>query len=158
MKKQRNFLPWIFGVILVAVILMTCRFTFVPDQDPNAENSDIAQKISLPEQYVIDNWDTKITPTIHERAVDMSDLIKSAVEDLNKTGVECGSRANETSAWSFCVKGTAKVIDIEDSEKPNKTKLLLDLEPYDGKVDCKLHYGKVFSSNIKNSIRDGVGF
>ena len=32
------------------------------------------------------------------------------------------------------------------------------MAPCDGNADIQLHFGRVFSSNIKNAIRDGVGF
>lgn len=114
--------------------------------------------MSVAEQYVLDHWESKMVPTIHERAVDAGELLKAVTENLNAAGLAHGNRANETSAWSFCIKGTAKVLDVENGDKPNRTNLLLDIAPYDGEVDCKLHYGKVFPSNIKNAIRDGVGF
>lgn len=163
MKKSINVLPWIFAALFLAVILLTCRITFIPDQKPQtvlSESGELVEvaQLSTVEQYALDNWDSRILPTIKERAIDAPVLLSEAVSDLNAAGGKYGNRANETSAWSFCVKGTAKVLEVENADKPNRTTLLLDAEPFDGKADYRLHYGKVFSSNIKNAIRDGVGF
>lgn len=162
-NRKATILKGAGAVALIALIALTCRVTVIPDEQPetmvNAEGQTVTvEKLSFADQYCVDNWDTKVIPAVKERAVEMAEFVKDAEADLNAAGLKYGNRANETSAWSFCVKGDAKVLDIENPEKPNKTLLILDLAPYDGQPDCKLFYGKVFSSNIKNAIRDGVGF
>lgn len=161
MKKR--LIPVLMALLAIVLISATCRITIVPDEAPitmvNAAGETVTiEELSVTEQYTIDHWDTKVIPAIHERAVDASNFLSSVTSDLNVAGVSFGNRANETSAWSFCVKGEGMVLDIENADKPNKTNLVLDLKPFDGVADIKLHYGKVFSSNIKNAIRDGVGF
>ena len=156
-------LKWAGVATLIVLIAFTCRVTVIPDEalqtTVNAEGQTVTiQKLSVAEQYCADHWDSKIVPTIKERAVDMALFVKDVETDLTASGLKYGNRANETSAWSFCVKGDVKVLDIENPEKPNKTLLILDLAPYDGQPDCKLFYGRVFSSNINHAIRDGVGF
>jgi predicted lipoprotein len=161
MKKR--ILPILTAVLAVVLIAATCRVTVVPDEIKetlvNAAGETVeVVKLSVTDQYTLDNWETSIIPAIHERAVDVPVFLSAVTGDLNTAGAAHGNRANETSAWSFCVKGEGKVLEIENPDKPNKTNLVLDIEPYDGQADIKLHYGKVFSSNIKNAIRDGVGF
>ena len=164
MKMKKTTLLKMAGALAFAVlVLLTCRVTVIPDEVQQttvnaAGETVVVEKLSRVQQYVADNWDGKVLPTIKERAVDMAQFVADAQKDLNQTGTQYGNRANETSAWSFCVKGDVKVLDVENPEKPNKMLLILDLAPYDGQADCKLFYGKVFSSNIKNAIRDGVGF
>ena len=150
-------------LVLILLVALTCRVTVIPDEVQQtyvneAGDTVAVEKLTYPEQYTLDNWDTKIVPAIQERAVAMPQFVADVTADLNQAGEAYGNRANETSAWSFCVKGEAKALDIENADKPNKTLLALDLPPYDGTPDCKLFFGKVFSSNIKNAIRDGVGF
>ena len=164
MKINKSGLLKLAGVVaLVTLVALTCRVTVIPDEAVQttvnaAGETVVVEKLSRTEQYCLDNWDSKIVPTVKERSVPMVNFVQDVETDLNAAGEKYGNRANETSAWSFCVQGDAKVIDIENAEKPNKTLLILDLAPFDGKGDCKLFYGKVFSSNIKNAIRDGVGF
>ena len=150
-------------LLLILLVALTCRVTIIPDEIQQtyvneAGDTVAVEKLTYPEQYTLDNWDTKIVPTIKERAVALPQFVADVTADLDAAGKTYGNRANETSAWSFCVKGDAKVVEIENADKPNKTLLTLDLPPYDGTPDCKLFFGKVFSSNIKNAIRDGVGF
>lgn len=163
MKRKTSMLPWIAALLLVVLVAATGRVTIVPNQQPEtfvneAGETVAAEKATVTEQYAIDNWDAKILPTITQRAVDAPVLLQAAFADLNDAGTQYGSRANETSAWSFCVKGQGRVLEIENADKPNRTNLVLDAPPYDGAADYKIHYGKVFPSNIKNAIRDGVGF
>ena len=163
MKKRKRWIPLaVLGVLVIAVAL-TCRVTIIPDEAPQTIVNEAGEtvtvaKLTRAEQYRQDNWDSKILPAIHERAVELPAFLKDVTADLNEAGKAYGSRANETSAWSFCVKGAARVLAVENGDKPTKTTLLLDVTPFDGEADCKLHYGKVFSSNIKNAVRDGVGF
>lgn len=163
MKKYGRVIPWATAALLIVLIAATCHVTVIPDEVPQTvvneagETVEVA-KLSLTEQYTIDNWDSKVIPAIYERAVDIPAFLAAVSTDLDATGREHGNRANETSAWSFCVKGEARVLEIENGDKPNKTTLSLDVAPYDDKADFRLHYGKVFSSNIKNAVRDGVGF
>lgn len=163
MKNQKIIFKW-FGVAsIVALIAFTCRVTLIPDEvlettlNPKGEMV-AGVKITKMEQFCLENWDAKIVPTVKERAKNMPQFLSDVKVDLNAAGQSYGNRANETSAWSFCVSGSAKVIGIENPDKPNKQQLLLDVAPFDGTADIKLFYGKVFSSNIKNAIRDGVGY
>lgn len=161
MKKR--LIPVLMALLAIVLIAATCRITIVPDEAPvtvlNAAGETVTiEELSVTEQYTVDHWDAKIIPTIQERAVDATEFLSAVTSDLNAAGAAYGNRANETSAWSFCVKGEGMVLDIENADKPNKTNLVLDLKPFDGVANIKLHYGKVFSSNIKNAIRDGVGF
>lgn len=161
--KQKKWVLCLLCLAFVALVALTCRVTFIPDTVPETYVNEAGEtvgvvKLSVAEQYCLDNWEAKILPAIRERAVDIAAFLADVAKDVDAAGEQYGNRANETSAWSFCVSGRAKVLTIESADKPNRTQLLLDVAPYDGAADCKLHFGKVFSSNIKNAIRDGVGF
>ncbi len=163
MKDKKSLWKWIGLAAAAAIVALTCRVTVIPDEVPetyvNASGEIVVvEKLTVAEQYCVDHWDNKIMPAVKERAKDAAQLIADTTADLNAAGESYGNRANETSAWSFCVSGTAKVLGLENAEKATKTTLLLDLAPFDGQADCQLHYGTVFSSKIKNAIRDGVGF
>ena len=160
---KKRYFTWIFVGALVIFIALTCRVTIIPDEKPveivnEAGETVIAEKLSPMEQYCIDHWDSRIYPAVQERAVELATFVKDALADLDAAGKTYGNRANETSPWSFCVGGEARVLEIENADKPNKTNLILDVAPFDGAPDCKIHFGKVFPSNIKNAVRDGVGF
>lgn len=163
MKQSKRIVPWLAAAVLIAVIALTCRVTIIPDEVPEtivneAGETVVVEKATVTEQYTLDNWDGRIMPAIHERAVELPVFLADVAADLDAAGNAYGNRANETSPWSFCIVGDARVVQVENADSPNKTNLMLDVAPYDGVADCKLHFGKVFPSNIKNAIRDGVGF
>lgn len=162
-NKKINIFAILAAVVIIVLIICTCRVTIIPD--PVVEtiidadgNEVVVEELSFAEQYCLDNWDAKIVPTVKERAVDMATLIADATADLGAAGANYGYRANETSAWGFCVKADAKVLELANADSKNKVQLVLDVAPFDGTADCKVHFGKVFSTNVKNAIRDGVAF
>lgn len=144
---------WIFRgalvVVLVAAILLVSRVTIVYD-DPEGTDD-----LTFAERYTEENWESKMLPTIAERAVDIGTFITDIHQDLDAAGEATGYRTNQTSAWSFCLKGTAQVVGIENAEKASGTRLLLDVAPYDGVADCQLQVSTVIKTN---AIRDGVAF
>lgn len=162
-RRKTRYVAGLFFAAFVALVALTCRVTFIPDEKPEASVNEagetvVAEKLTAMERYSAEIWDEKIIPAIHERAVPIETFVANVTGDLNAAGEKYGNRANETSPWSFCVRGKAVVLEIENADKPNKTNLLLDVAPFDGQADCKMHFGKVFPSNTKNAIRDGVGF
>ena len=160
MKIKKWILPVASVLLAAALILLTCDITIVYDEKPQTQINEqgeevVVAKLTFAEQYALDNWDDKIMPTIRERAVEMESFIKEIQADLAAAGKKYGNRANETSPWSFCLKGKVKVLEVENPEKASQTRLLLDAAPYDGKADLKLQVSTVLKTN---AIRDGVGF
>lgn len=164
MKNKRiNIFKLLAAVVLIVLIVCTCRVTIVPDPVAKTTvdadgNVVVVEALSVAEQYCVDNWDSRIVPTVKERAVDMATLIADTTADLGAAGEKYGYRANETSAWGFCVSAEARVLELANADSKNKVQLVLDIAPYDGVADCKIHFGKVFSTNVKNAIRDSVAF
>ncbi len=160
MRKKKPILPILFALLFGALVIATCRVTVIQDKKAQTAISEAGEEVavvqlSFAEQYAKENWDTKIMPAIREQAVDISIFIEGIRRDLAAEGQAHGYRANETSPWSFSLKGTAKVIDVENPEKVSQTRLLLDAAPYDGEPDIKLQVSTVIKTN---AIRDGVGF
>ncbi len=147
-------------LIAAVLILLTCGITIVYDEKPQTLVNEkgetvVVAKLTYAEQYTLDHWDVKILPAVRERAVDFSDFMAAVRADLAEAGKQYGNRANETSPWSFCLKGTVKVLDVVNPEKASQTRLKLDVHPYDGLPDVMLQVSTVLKTN---AIRDGVGF
>ncbi len=160
MAKKR----WILRAALTAgavlLIALFCRVTVVPDAAPSvttdAEGNVVANaELSVAEGYATDNWEAKILAAIDERAIDPAAFAEGTQSDLAALGAAHAARANETSPWSFCVKGRVKVLGVEDADKKTKTRLLVDVQPYDGQPDMKVQISTVIKTN---AIRDAVGF
>lgn len=157
---KKNLPVIIIAIVLIILIVSVCRVTIIPDEVPETivnESGEVVvvEKLSVAQQYCEDNWDSKMVPTLEEKAQPVDTVVEALKTDINAAGEKFGTRANETSAWNFSVKGPAKVIGIESPEKATKTRLLLDVAPYDGEADCKLQISTVLKTN---AIRDAVGF
>lgn len=150
MSKLKDHLPaLVAAVVIIVLIACTCRVTYVPDPDEDAV------VLSVPEQYCLDNWDSLMVPTIEELAQDISTLLPMVREDLDAAGAQYANRENETSPYSFCVKGTVQVLEIEEPDRASRTRLVIDIQPYDGEADAKIQVSSVIKTN---ALRDAVGF
>ncbi len=158
---MKKYLPIIIiALVLIVLMFSVCRVTVVPDEVPQTvvnESGDVVvvEKLSVAQQYCEDNWDSKMVPTLEEKAQPAETVVEAVKADIDAAGEQYGTRANSTSAWNFSVKGPAKVVGIESPEKATKTRLLLDTAPYDGEADCKLQVSTVLKTN---AVRDAVGF
>ncbi len=155
---------WVLRASLAAaaalLIALFCRVTVVPDAAPSGAadaggNGAAEAALSAPERYARDNWDGKMLPAIDGRAIDPAAFRQGMKADLAALGEKHAARANETSPWSFCLKGRVKVLGVLDADKKTKTRLLMDVVPYDGEGDLSVQISTVIKTN---AIRDAVGF
>jgi predicted lipoprotein len=158
MKKNLPII--IIALVLIVLMFSVCRVTVVPDEVPQTVVNEsgevvVVEKLSVAQQYCEDNWDSKMVPTLEEKAQPVETIAEALKADFNAAGDKYGTRANSTSAWNFSIKGPSKVVGIESPEKATKTRLLLDVAPYDGEADCKLQVSTVLKTN---AVRDAVGF
>lgn len=156
MKKHRWIPRAAVAICALALILAVCRVTIVYDAPPrSAEEEGDLSDLSTAERYCAENWESTILPAVEARAIDLPTFLSGVQGDLVALGTLHAARANETSPWSFCLKGRASVLDIEEPEKVTKSRLLLDVEPYDGQADVKVQISSVIKTN---AVRDAVGF
>jgi len=156
MRKQ----PWIpravIAVCAAALVLAVCRVTVVYDAQPlSGDEENALPELSVAERYCAENWDSTILLAIEERAIGLPAFLGGVRGDLTALGLQHAARANETSPWSFCLNGRARVLEIEEPDKVTKMRLLLDVEPYDGQMDVKVQFSSVIKTN---AVRDAVGF
>ena len=145
---------------VVAFIALFCRVTVVPDAAPSTAVDDkgnlvAARQLSVPEAYAQNNWESRMLPAIDERAIEPASFVEGMKTDLAALGEKYATRANETSPWSFCLKGKVKVLGVENADSKTRTRLLVDVPPYDGEQDMKIQISTVIRTN---AIRDAVGF
>ena len=157
---NRGWIRTALVAVVVVLIALTCRLIVVPDAKPtgtvDSEGNFIAETVlSVPEAYARDNWESKILPAIDERAIDPAVFAEGMKTDLAALGEQHAVRANETSPWSFCLKGKVKVLEVENADSKTRTRLLADVQPYDGVQDIKIQVSTVIRTN---AIRDAVGF
>ena len=159
-KLKDHFPALVAAVAIVILIACTCRVTYIPDpvQETVVDETGavvVVEELSVAEQYCQDNWDSLMMPTIQERAQDIGTLLPMIREDIAAAGEQYASRENETSPYSFCVSGTVQVLEIEEPDRATRTRLIVDIAPYDGEPDAKIQVSSVIRTN---ALRDAVGF
>lgn len=148
-------------LVVLLLIALTCRATYIPDPvqqtivDEATGEVTVVEQLSVAQQYCEYNWDSLMLPTIEEQAVDIGELIPLVRADLTSAGAQYAKRENDSSPYSFCVKGTVNVLQLEDPDRASRTKLVVDVQPYDGNADAKIQISSVIRTN---AIRDAVGF
>jgi predicted lipoprotein len=152
MKKKTAWIKWAVLAAAVLAIAAFCRVTVVWDAPASASGD---ATLTVAQRYCQDNWEGKMLPAILEKAADAATVLSAAKQDLSAAGEKYGTRENETSAWNFCLKGEAKVIDILNGQKASKMRLAIDLAPQDGAADALIQWSSVLKTN---AIRDSVGF
>ncbi len=152
-KKPTGWIMWAVMTAAALLIAAFCRVTVIWDAPASAGAGN--ENLTVAQRYCQDNWEGKMLPAILEKATDATTILAAAQQDLSAAGVKYGTRENETSAWNFCLKGEAKVIDIVSAEKASKTRLAIDLLPGDGTADALIQWSTVLKTN---AIRDSVGF
>ena len=153
--KKTGWAKWIGIAAAIVLIAAFCCVTVVPDAAPASSGEAAAAQLTVAQQYCEDNWGSRILPAIDERAIAPEVLAQGIAGDLDALGAKHAARANETSPWSFCIKGTAKVVGVEEPDSKTKVRLLVDTAPYDGQSDLKVQISSVIKTN---AVRDAVGF
>lgn len=151
-KKPTGWVKWAAFLAVALLAAAFCRVTVIWDAPSSAGAED---DLTTAQRYCQDNWESRMLPAILENAKDAGEILAAAKQDLSAAGLKYGTRENETSAWNFCVKGEAVVVNIENAEKASKIRLAIDLKPTDGAADALIQWSTVIKTN---AIRDSVGF
>jgi predicted lipoprotein len=117
------------------------------------ESSDQAkneQNATSPKAYVNDNWQSKIVPTVHDKATDIVTVMAALERDPDAAGKQYGHRTGEGSPYAFMVKGTGTVTKI-DTEAPTGP-MTVELP---NKKTITIATGPVIAGT---AVRDAVGF
>ncbi len=108
-----------------------------------------------PKTYVDGIWASKIVPTVHDNAVDVSTVAAAIDADPDAAGERYGKRSGTGSPYAFMVKGTGTVtkVDTEAATGPVTVEV-----PAAGKakaVTVSIATGPVIAGT---ALRDAVGF
>lgn len=140
-------------LIILSVFVLTsisCHIATVRslEEDEDAKRGFVAT------DYVADIWDDPYLSTIHENAIEFTDLLAQIDADENKATEEYGNRSG-TGAYSFITLGEAKVLETQTDSRIGF--MTLDFAPYDGQPDASMAIGPVIRGR-DTSPRDAVGF
>ncbi|NMO54663.1 DUF2291 domain-containing protein [Actinoplanes sp. TBRC 11911] len=116
----------------------------------SADQAKADQNATSPQAYVDDNWQSKIVPTVHDKAVEVTTVMAAIEKDPDAAGKQYGHRSGEGSPYAYMVKGTGTVTKI-DTEAPTGP---MTVELPDKKT-ITIATGPVIAGT---AVRDAVGF
>ncbi len=148
------------SIVGLAILLWFYGFTVVSIQQ--VEEMKIGEKFD-PKAFVDGIWESKLIPTINEKAVDLSLVlgkikpddsgfasIDSLIPITNNYGLITVGEAH-----AYIVKGQGKVVDVNTKTSIGTLELMLD--GYTGPIKVKFYIGARIPSD-ESSVRDAVGF
>lgn len=160
MTKRNSSVALAFAILVSLVLIGRFGFTVV-----NIEDADKAVQNEAfdPAKYVDGIWTSKLIPTIHEKAVDLSKILSEIQIDSNGTAPKdsLAPIANRYGlitvgeAQVYMVKGKGKVTNV--NTETSMGTLELQLDDYAGPIKVLLYIGTRIPSD-ETSIRDAVGF
>jgi predicted lipoprotein len=102
-----------------------------------------------PKTYVADNWASRIVPTVHDKAVDVTTVAAAIAKDPAAAGRQYGHQSGTGSPFAYLVKGDGTVTDIDTSVPTGP--MTVDV----GGTKVTIATGPVIAGT---AIRDAVGF
>ena len=106
-----------------------------------------------PARLVDSMWDSKVEPYIRKHAVDVDTLLAALHDDPKAARRKYGVSPGTSAGYSFLVKGTGKVTDVDTSTPVGK--LTVAVPTGDGSTDVTVLVGPLV---IANSLRDALPF
>lgn len=106
-----------------------------------------------PIAFVDSRWETKILPTLDERASPLPDISDAVASNLDTAGAAHGRRSGEGSPWTFTVKGEAIVTAVDRSSQ--RGSLSLTIAGAEGAKGATMQIGPYVSGT---AIRDALEF
>ena len=130
-------------------LLAAC--TVVPLSEPGSSSSTSAG-VGAPfdaGRYVDSVWDSKIVPTVLQKAIDLATLEAAIKADPAAAGSRYGNQEGESGSFSFLVKGAATILSAGTDG------LVLDGAGSPGGPKVVIATGPVI---VSTALRDAVGF
>ena len=159
-KDKIKILIIVISIVGLAILLWLYGFTVVSIQQ--VEEMKIGEKFD-PKAFVDRIWESKLIPTINEKAVDLSLVlgkikpddsgfasIDSLIPITNNYGLITVGEAH-----AYIVKGQGKVVNVNTKTSIGTLELMLD--GYTGPIKILFYIGPRIPSD-ESSVRDAVGF
>jgi predicted lipoprotein len=142
-------------IILLLASLLTltsCKLWTIRPIDSQSEKPASAAQPFNADAYVDSIWQSKVVPTMLEKAADLTAVL-NALEADTEAAKKQYSSGDAGGAAHFIVKGEGRVSRVNASSQ-NRT-VSLSLPNYKGKAEVVLQVGPVFRGT---SLRDAIGF
>ncbi len=131
--------------------LSACKLWTIRPIESKAQHTATTQNFNA-DAYVKSIWESKIVPTVTEKAVDLTTVLNALDANVDEAKKQFGLRYDKD-ATHFIVKGEAVIVRVNE-ESPHRT---LTIKPtnYKGKMEVVLQIGPVFRGT---ALRDAMGF
>lgn len=153
---------WRQGVVLLTMLLLVqvvaaCSLYTTRPLQPVASGSQTDQfnQNFDPNSYADKNWSSKVVPTIVDKSVDISTVLKALEQDSDAAQKQYAVQSSD-GLYNFMVKGTGKVIATNTSSR-NGT-LSIQLPASAGLKKQPTILVQVGPVLLGTAIRDSVGF
>ena len=152
----------IIAISIVGLVIVSGLYGFTVVQIKQVEELKISEEFD-PKAFVDEIWESKLIPTIKEKAVDLSVVLgKMKPEDSGFTSKDSLIPITNNyglitvgEAHVYMVKGQGEVVDVDTKSSIGTLELLLD--GYIGPIKVKFYIGPRIPSD-ESSVRDAVGF
>jgi len=140
-------------ILLPALLLITsCKlWTIRPIESKERKPATASPQFNA-ETYVDSIWQSKVVPTMLEKAADLTAVLSALDADVEAAKTQFNSSAAGGTAH-FIVKGAGRVSRVE-SRSQNRT-LTVTLPNYNGGTEVAIQIGPAFRGT---ALRDAVGF
>ena len=108
-----------------------------------------------PKAYVDGIWASKIVPTVHQKAVDVTTLSAAIAADPDAAGQKYGHRAGTGSPYAYVAKGSGTVTKVDTSAPTGPVTVRVPAAAGAKPVTVTVATGPVIAGT---ALRDGVGF
>ncbi|WP_462411439.1 DUF2291 family protein [Neobacillus sp. Marseille-QA0830] len=147
------------GLLVILFAISLLLGSKVVKIDENLKNK-LAGKSSVTtdfnaSNYADESWDSKVLPFIQDNAKDVTTVIEAITKDGVETAGGTLGKKN-TVSWSFIVKGSGKVIQVQNQSRTGR--VTLDIEPFDGKEDIFMQIGPVINGTAIRDVLDYMKF
>jgi len=160
--KKNKIKIFIITISIVGLAIVSWLYGFTVVQIKQIEELKISEKFD-PEAFVDEIWESKLIPTINEKAVDLSLVLgKMKSDDSGFTSIDSLIPITKNyglitvgEAHVYIVKGQGKVINVNTKTSIGTFELLLN--GYTGPIKIIFYIGPRIPSD-ESSVRDAVGF
>jgi predicted lipoprotein len=161
-NKKNKIKIFIIALSIVGLAIVSGIYGFTVVQIKQMEEMKISEKFD-PKAFVDEIWESKLIPTINEKAVDLSLVLgKIKSDDSGFTSIDSLIPITKNyglitvgEAHVYIVKGKGKVVNVDTKTSIGTLELLLD--GYTGPIKVKFYIGPRIPSD-ESSVRDSVGF
>lgn len=143
------------AVLLAATLTAACSkvpgvYVYEKDGQASAAKAGAAD----PKTFVADNWSSKIVPTVHDKAADVTTVVAAIAKDPDAAGKQYGHQSGTGSPFAYMVKGSGTVTDLDTSVPTGP--MTVEVPQAGGKpLKVTIATGPVIAGT---AIRDAVGF